>query len=424
MGMTAIEKILARAGGRDTVRPGDVIHPDPELVIVHDGYVVAAKRELDGLGVTRLRHPERVMFVTDHEVVYANAAAADRGRAIRAAARDWGVGHFYDVGQGGHGHVFPMETGHVRPGMFLFAYDMHCTNFGAIGALALRTGSEITTVLATGTLWTVVPATVRVRLEGRLAPGVMARDVGFRLACDLVAGRHGVDPDYRALEMTGPGLPGLSLSERVALCNTVTEIGACAVFFPPDEAILAWCRARSTGPFEAVHPDPDARYEGEIRIDLDALGPQVALPGAPENAVDLAEVAGQPVDHAVIGSCGSGMWDDLVAAADILRGRSVAPGVRLVVTPGTQESARRLATEGLMETFVAAGALVLPPGCGPCAGGVTAPVGAGEVSIATAATNHAGRMGARDARIFLGSPATVAASAVAGRIADPRAVPA
>jgi 3-isopropylmalate/(R)-2-methylmalate dehydratase large subunit len=423
MAMTAIEKILAKACDRLVVRPGDVVHPDPELVIVHDGYVVAARRELDGLGVTRLSHPSRVMFVTDHEVVYANAAAADRGRAIRATAKDWGVGHFYDVGQGGHGHVFPMETGHVRPGMFLFAYDMHCTNFGAIGALALRTGSEITTVIATGTLWTVVPETVRVRLEGRLAPGVMARDVGFRLASDLVAGRHGIDPDYKALEMGGPGLVGLSLSERVALCNTVTEIGVCAVFFPPDEAILAWCRDRALGPFEPVHGDPDATYAGEIRIDLGALGPQVALPGAPENAVDLGEVAGRPVDHAVIGSCGSGMWDDLVAAASILKGRRVAPGVRLIVTPGTQESARRLSADGLMATFVDAGALVMPPGCGPCAAGTTAPLGAGEVSIATAATNHAGRMGARDAQIYLGSPATVAASAIAGRIADPRGIP-
>jgi len=419
MGQTVIEKLLARAAGRAAVAAGDIVHPDPELVIVHDGYVVPARRELEGLGLHRLAKPEKVVFVTDHEVIYATQAAAERGRAIRAAARDWGV-RLFDVGQGGHGHIFPMETGLVRPGMFLFAYDMHCSNFGAIGALALRNGSEITTVMATGTIWTVVPNTLRLTLTGALRPGVMARDIGFRLASDLRHGRLGLNYDYRAIEVGGPGMATLSIDERVALCNTITELGCAAMLFPPDAVTAQWLDARGLPRGEAVLPDPDARYEDEIRIDLSAAEPQVALPGSPYDAADLVGVLGQQVDHAYIGSCGSSMWNDLEVAARLLRGRHVAPGVRLFITPGSEVSTRRMAAEGMGALFAEAGAIVLPSGCGPCAGGNMGPLGPGEVSICTAAVNHHGRMGAKDARIFLANPATVAASAIAGRITDPR----
>lgn len=420
MPSNAVEKFLARASGRSSVKPGEIVHPEPELVIVHDGYVAPAKKELDRLGVSELFDASRVMLVTDHEVLYSSAAAAGTGRQIRIAAEAWKTGMFFDIGQGGHGHIFPMEAGYVRPGMFLFSYDMHCTNFGAVGALALRCGSEITTVLATGTLWTMVPHCVRVELAGRLPTGVMARDVGFRLANDLVSGRHGVDPDYLAIEMTGPGLETLSLDERVALCNTVTEIGVCAIYFPPDAGILEWARSRARGRVEGVYPDPGARYLANIRIDLSSFEPQVALPGAPENAADLASVVGTKIDHAYIGSCGSGMWGDLETAVRILAGRRVASGVRLFVVPGTEASAQRLAREGHLATLLQAGALVLPSGCGPCAGGVSGALAEGEVSISTAAVNTPGRMGAKGADIYLASPATVAASAVAGAIADPR----
>ncbi|MFT8246831.1 3-isopropylmalate dehydratase large subunit [Roseomonas sp. BN140053] len=419
MGQTAIEKVLARASGRAAVAAGDIVHPVPELVILHDGYVVPARRELESLGLRRLAQPEKVVFVTDHEVIYATPAAAARGRAIRAAARDWGV-RLFDVGQGGHGHIFPMESGLVRPGMFLFAYDMHCSNFGAIGALALRNGSEVTTVMATGTIWTAVPQTLRLHLTGRLRPGVMARDVGFRLAADLRHRRLGLDYDYRAIEVGGPGMATLSVDERVALCNTVTELGCSAMFFPPDAVTAAWLAARGLPPGESVQPDLDARYEGEIRIDLSATEPQVALPGSPYDVADLSGVLGQAVDHAYVGSCGSGMWGDLEVAAAVLRDRHVAPGVRLFITPGSEASIRRMAAQGLTDLFAAAGAIVLPAGCGPCAGGNMGPLGPGEVSISTAAVNHHGRMGAKDARIFLANPAAVAASAVAGRITDPR----
>jgi 3-isopropylmalate/(R)-2-methylmalate dehydratase large subunit len=420
MGMTAVEKVLARASGAAAVAPWDVVYPEPELVFVHDGHVEGCKRELDALGITRLKHPERVVFATDHEVIYLTPRAAERGANIRKAAREWRVGRFFDVGQGGHGHIFPMETGLVTPGMFVFASDMHCSNFGAIGAVPVRAGPEVVSVLAMGTLWTTVPPSVKVNLNGAFAPGVYGRDAGYKLAWALARGPHAIDVDYRYLELNGSALAGLSINDRVALCNTPTEIGVAGVFIPPSARILAWCRERAQHDFEPVRSDADASYEAVFNFDVSSLQPQVALPGSPANAVDIAAAGARRVDHAYLGSCGSGMYEDFVIAADLLRGRRVATGTRLFVVPGTVQSARRLTESGLMGVFQDAGAVVLPPGCGPCAGGNMGLMHSGEVSISTAATNHVGRMGARDAECYLGSPATVAASAVAGCITDPR----
>lgn len=411
--MTAAEKILARASGRARVRPGEIIAPEPELVIIHDGYVESAYNELAELGYRRIMNPERVMLVTDHEVAYTSPRAAQRGARIREIAREWGVGRHFDVGRGGHGHIFPIEAGLVRPGMFLSCYDMHCTNFGAIGALAAAPGPEIVSVLATGSVWETVPATLRVLLRGRVAPEVLARDVGFHLARRCADGELPAH-DNRIIEFAGDYVADLPLSERVALCNSLTEIGVANVWFEPGPALAA------TG-----HPefsDPQADYEATVEIALDGLAPQVALPGGPQRAVDVGQVEGVSIDHAYLGSCGSGMYEDFVGAARMLRQRRIAAHVRMFVVPGTVQTASRLARDGLMEIFQQAGAMVLPPGCGPCAGGVMGPMADGETSISTAATNHAGRFGSKLAQAYLGSPLTVTASALAGRIADPRGV--
>ncbi|WP_164512246.1 3-isopropylmalate dehydratase large subunit [Oceaniglobus ichthyenteri] len=421
MGQTAIEKHLARASGLDAVVPGDIVHPDPELVIVHDGYIAAAHRELGQLGIDRVFDPERVMFVTDHDVIHATPLAAERARQNRRVAQEWGITKFYDVGQGGQGHIFPMEEGIVRPGMFLLCYDMHCTNFGAVGALALRTGSEIITVLAQGTIWVQVPHTIRIELSGRFAPGVMARDLGFRLAADFAGGLYGAY-DYRAIEFHGPALADLPVAERIALCNTLTEIGLCASYFAPDDQTARWYADRGIAGGSTVTADADAKYEQTLSIDLSGLEPQAVLPGG-ETTVPLAQTdLGRAIDHAYLGSCGSGTFDDLLVAADILRGKSVAPGTRFLITPGSTATIARMEREGLGDIFRKAGAILLPAGCGPCAGGTMGPLGPGETSICTAAVNNFGRMGSKDADIFLASPATVAASAVAGVISDPRSI--
>lgn len=414
--MTAAQKMLARACGRAHVAIGEVVYPEPELVIIHDGFVETAYRELHALGYGRVVNPERVVFVTDHEVAYGSQRAVERGRNIRAIARAWNVGQLFDAGRGGHGHIFPLESGMVKPGMFLFAYDMHCTNFGAVGALAMAAGTEVTAVLATGSLWTRVPATVRIDLTGALKPGAHARDVGFLLAQGFGDARFGVSCDYRIVEFGGPGLETLDLASRVALCNSITEMGVANVLFatlPPG--------VKADGAPDCFS-DPDAEYEARFTFDLAAVEPQVALPGGPDRAADLAGVLGRPIDHATIGACGSGMYQDFADAARVMAGRRVADGVRMFVVPGTAATAKRMADDGLTQIFLDAGALMLPPGCGPCAGGAMAPLGPGEVSIATAATNHAGRFGAHDGEVYLGSPLTVAASAVTGRLTDARSL--
>lgn len=419
MGMTAVEKVLAAKSGRPSVKPGDVVSPDPDFIMIHDGVVMGAKRELDSLGITTLATPDKVLMVTDHDVIYGSARAAERGAFNRKAAATWGVKNFFDVGRGGHGHIFPMESGLLLPGMFYFDNDRHATNAGAIGAFGFRIGTEISRVLATGTNWVMVPKTVRLTLRGQLKPGVHARDIGFRFAALLKQGGLAADLDYRVLEYAGD-LEQFDLASRAALCSTPTEIRAYGVFVPPSEAILGHARSKAQRPFTPVYSDADAHYDAELEMDIATLEPQVSLPGSVENAVDVSEIEGTPVDHAFIGSCGSGMWEDLVTAAHILKGRRLAPNVRLFIAPGSEATNRRLAAEGLLGTFIEAGAVMLPPGCGPCNDAVIGPVHSGEVSISTATNNNAGRFGAKDAKLYLGSPATVAASAVAGKIADAR----
>ena len=421
MGMTAVEKVLARASGRSSVRPGEVVTPIPDFIMIHDGLVRGAKRELDALGIDRLAAPEKVVMVTDHEVLYGSARAAEFGVINRNAAKAWGVKRFFDVGRGGHGHIFPMESGMLLPGMFYFDNDRHATNAGAIGAFGFRMGAEISRVLATGTNWVMVPRTVRIALEGKLRAHVYARDVGFYIARLVRTGELGFDFDYRVVEFAGD-IDQFGLSERAALCNSPTELGAYGVFFPPSEEILAFARERAQQPLTPVYPDPDAEYEHEAVVDIGSLEPQVARPGSIQTSVDVGEVVGQHVDHAFLGACGSGMYEDFVTAAQFLRGRQIAPHVRMFVAPGSEASTRRMSAEGLLDVFVQAGAIILPAGCGPCNGAVVGPLHDGEVSISTASNSNAGRFGSKKAQLYLGSPATVAASAVAGAIVDPRTV--
>jgi len=419
VGYTAIEKVLARVSGRPSVRAGEVVYPDPDLVMVHDGLVQQAKAVLDGVGIDRLAQPAKVTFVSDHDVLYGNARAAERGAFNRRAAREWRVGAFFDVGEGGHGHIFPLEDGRVLPGMFYFDNDTHATNAGAVGAFGMRVGAEISRVLATGTTWVEVPQTVRLELNGVAGHGVHGRDIGFYFAARVKDSTLPVSMDARVLEYAGD-LEQFSLGERVALCSTPTEIRAAGVFLPPSDAVLAHCRRHAQTPFEAVYSDADAIYETSVALRLERIAPQVALPGSVANAVDVTQAAGTRVDHAFIGSCGSGMYEDLLCAASVLKGRKVAPGVRLFIVPGSQRSLRRLSDDGLMPLLLEAGAMILPPGCGPCNDAVVGPLAAGETSISTAASNITGRFGSRDARLFLGNPLTVAASAVSGVITDPR----
>lgn len=425
MPFTAIEKTLGRVSRdprhREGARAGTLLYPEPDMVMIHDGLVSDAKRALDAIGIERLHAPEKTVMVSDHDVLYGSARAAERGAFNRKAAKAWKIHNFYDAGRGGHGHIFPMEEGMVLPGMFYFDNDTHATNAGAVGAFGLRVGNEISRVLATGTTWVHVPESVQLRLEGRLPDGVHARDVGFFMAREIRAGRLDFDLDYRVLEFSGD-LDQFGFGARVSLCSTATEMRAAGVYLPPSKEMLRYCEAHAQRAFTPVYPDADARYEAVGRIDLRTIKPQVVMPGDVTNSEDIGEAVGTAIDHAFIGSCGSGMYEDMVIAASFLKGRKVAQGTRLFVVPGSERSTRRMLSDGLLQIFMDAGAMVLPAGCGPCNDAVVGPLAAGESSLSTATNNNRGRFGPLDAKLFLGSPATVAASAVAGRITDPRAV--
>ena len=413
--MTFAEKMFARACGLASAAAGDIVYPDSSLVIIHDSYLEAAYKELTALGYRRIVNPERLVAVTDHEVLYTTPRAVARGIANRRIMREWQGGRFFDAGQGGHGHVFPMEMGLVQPGMFLAAYDSHCSNFGAIGAYAMAAVTDVTVILATGTKWTVVPETVRVDVTGDLPAGVHPRDVCFQLSSDLVSERHGFDGEAAVIEFRGESVERMPVAGRIGLINTLTEIAVAHVLFPPKHY-----DNRPAPELQHLMSDPDARLRGRITLDLSTARPTLALPGAPSNAAEISAANGRKIDHAYIGACGSSQYEDFAGAASVMKGRAVASGVRMFVVPGTVAMAARMMKDGLAQTFMEAGAIMLPAGCGPCAGGVMAPVGPGEVSISTAATNTKGRMGSAEAEYFLASPLTVAAAAVTGRITDPR----
>ena len=417
--MTGPEKIIAKACSLDSVKPGDIVFPVPDMVMVHDNVLPSIKKALDSVGIQELAEPEKVILVTDHEVLYGSPRAALYGVTNRQAAKTWKVDRFYDVGRGGHGHIFPIEMGLIWPGAFMFDNDRHCTNVGAVGAVGFRVGLEMSRVLATGTNWISVPNSLKLTLKGELPSYVHARDLGHYIGHLIKTQKIPFDLDYRILEFAGD-LDQFSLASRVALCSTPTELGAYGVFFPPSQEVLEHAKRQVKFPFTPMYSDPDAHYESESVLDLNQLEPLVSLPGGVHNTVPISEVAGRPIQHAFIGSCGSSMYEDLSDAVNILKQRSIASQVRLFVVPGSEQTMRRLASDGSLETLIASGAIVLPAGCGPCNDAVVGPLHSGEVSISTATNNNHGRFGAKDAELYLASPSTVAASAVAGRITDPR----
>jgi homoaconitate hydratase family protein len=320
------------------------------------------------------------------------------------------------VGEGICHQVLP-EKGHALPGFLIVGSDSHTPTHGAFGAFAAGIGrTEAAAVMATGEIWLMVPHSFRVVVKGDLPRGVYAKDIILHIIGDL--GADGAD--YRAVEFAGPVVEAMSVASRMVLCNMAAEMGAKAGVVEPDEKTRTWLLGRTELPFEEVSADPDAAYERVIEYDVSELAPQVARPHTVDNVVPLADVAGTRVDQAFIGTCTNGRLEDLRIAAGMLRGRKTAPGTRLLILPASREVLLAAIEEGVVSDLVSAGAVVLNPGCGPCLGahqGVMAP---GEVTLSTANRNFRGRMGCKEAEIYLASPAAVAASALAGEIADPR----
>src|SRR5690349_20920382 len=415
MPQTATEKILSRAMGRP-VKVGEIIYPEPDLITVHDWYVVNFDKALQELGVKKLYAPDKVLISTDHEPVAVSVLAAERQRQVRQIVAKYGIKHFFDTGRGGHGHVFPMELGYIKPGMFVLAYDVHVNNYGALGCLAIPLVIEITDVLACGSVWLKVPETVRINLTGKIRPGITTRDIADRMIADVGADMA----DYTVMEFGGPALGSIGIDGRITLNNRPIEIGVKSTLFETDAITFEYLKGRVPPPYENVKSDAGAKYKATFDYDLGILEPQIAAPPTPDNVVPVSKVAGKKVDHAFIGSCANSSISDLRDAARILKGRKISPQVRFVVTPGTQLIQAQAAAEGLLAIFSEAGAMLTAAGWGQWGGGKYMPLAKGQASTNTGTRNDFGRLGTRESEIYLGSPFTVAASAIAGKIVDPR----
>jgi homoaconitate hydratase family protein len=415
-GKTIAEKILAAKSGRGTVAPGEIVDACPDLVMSHTA-TWRSVSVMEKVGATRLYDPERLAIVLDHIAPAKTEKNALDQAVSRNFARKFGVKKFYDV-DAGIAHLVLMEHGHVAPGDLIVGTDSHCTIYGSLGALGTGIGyTEVASVWITGKLWMKVPESFRIALSGALKPGVYSKDLMLHLIGSLGADGCG----YKAVEFHGPAARELSVSERMTMTNLAMEMGVKCAFFPPDARTEEYLRGRMPdfSRYAPVHPDPDAVYEKTIGVDLGGLEPMVACPHEVENTRPVREVEGTRIDQAFLGSCANAKYEDLEVAARILKGRRIHPHVRLIVTPGSKEILLEASRTGVMQTLLEAGGLFTNPGCGACAGdgGVLA---AGEVCLSTANRNFQGRMGSAQAEIYLASPATLAASALRGAIADPR----
>ncbi len=414
MGATTIEKILARTAGRSVVRPGEIVVCRPDMVVQLDLTI-----STDGSWYRPLRifDPERVALIFDHSVPAPTIRDADGMSRGRAFAREFGLKHFFDVGEHGISHQIVAEHGLAVPGELLVCPDSHTCAVGALNCAGRGVGPiDTIQAMTKGVVWYQVAPTIRYELTGRLPHGVYGKDVLFYIA--QTYGHHA----NVSLEFGGAGLADLPLSERWVISTMAAELGAEFALFDPDDVLLAACEGRSVRPPTPVAPDPDADYADVRPIDLSLLEPYVVLPDAvPNNGLPIGALRDRiEVQQAFIGSCANGKLEDLRVAARILRGRRVAPGVRLIITPASQKIYLDALREGIIDTLMEAGAVVTNATCGACFGHHMGVLGPGETCITASTRNFKGRMGAASARIFMGSPATVAASAVAGSITDPR----
>jgi homoaconitate hydratase family protein len=417
MGKTFAEKILAMKAGLDEAVAGQIVTVRPDKLLTHDNTSAIAKT-FRKIGVSRVADPNMNVIVLDHVTPAANETYAKEHKEVREFVREQGIAAFYDIGEGICHQVFP-EKGHALPGMVIVGSDSHTPSYGALGAFSAGIGrTEAAAVMATGEIWLRVPESMRIVVDGQFPPHVSAKDLVLRIIADI--GADGAD--YMSVEFAGPAIESMSIGGRLVLCNMAAEMGAKNGYVAPDATTRAWLAGRTQAAYIEVHPDPDASYARVLHYDVSTLAPQVAKPHRVSNGVPVTDVAGTPIDQALIGTCTNGRLEDLQAAAGILRGKHIAPGVRLLVLPASRAVLLEAIEQGVITDLVAAGATLLNPGCGPCLGAHEGCMAPGERTISTANRNFKGRMGSRDAEIFLASPATVAASALAGHIADPRAV--
>ena len=416
MAMTMTQKILAAHAGLPQVKAGDLIEAKLDLVLGNDITTPVAITAFDRAGFTRVFDREKIAIVLDHSTPCKDIKSAQLCHEAREFAKRFSIKNFFDVGEVGIEHALLPEKGLVAPGELVIGADSHTCTYGALGAFSTGVGStDMAAGMAMGENWFKVPEAIRVELTGALRGYASGKDVILHLI-----GMIGVDGAlYQSLEFTGPGVASLSMDDRFTIANMAIEAGAKNGIFPVDEKTRAYMKGRTDRPWQTFDAAPDAEYARTVTIDLSTLEPTVSLPHLPSNTRRISEVKGMPIQQAVIGSCTNGRIEDLRAAAAILEGRHVAPGVRCIVIPATQAIYLQAMHEGLVDTFITAGCAVSTPTCGPCLGGHMGVMCAGERAVSTTNRNFVGRMGHTSSEVVLASPAVAAASAVAGCLADP-----
>ena len=416
MGMTLSEKIIADHCGRPAVSPGELVMAKLDLVLGNDVTSPLAIKAFRASGVREVFSKDRIALVADHFTPNKDINSAEQVKITRDFAREHGIVNFYDVGRMGIEHVLLPDEGLVVPGDLVIGADSHTCTYGALCAFSTGVGStDLAAAMISGEVWLKVPESIRIVLAGRPVGHVEGKDVILH-----IIGKIGVDGAlYRSMEYAGEGIASLSMAWRFTMTNMAIEAGAKNGIFPFDETTRVFADARARRPYKVVQADPDAKYSDELHVDLSSLEPVVAFPHLPDNVRPVSQAGKVPIDQVVVGSCTNGRIEDLRSAANVLRGKKVHDGVRMLVFPATQEIWLQAVREGLMEVFVEAGAAVSTPTCGPCLGGHMGILAKGERAIATTNRNFVGRMGHPESEVYLSNPAVAAASAVLGRIAGP-----
>ena len=419
MAMTMTQKILASHAGLDKVEAGQLVLVSVDRVLGNDITSPVAIREYEKIGASEVYDKTKVTMVMDHFAPNKDIKAATQCKMCRDFCEKNGVVHFYDVGQMGIEHALLPEKGLVVPGDVVIGADSHTCTYGAVGAFSTGVGStDMACGMATGKAWFKVPSAIRFVLKGKLSRFVSGKDVILH-----IIGMIGVDGAlYKSMEFTGEGVKSLTVYDRLTISNMAIEAGAKNGIFEVDEATEAYIRERSDRAYVAYRADEDAVYDETYEIDLSSIKPTVAFPHLPENTRTIDDVGDVKIDQVVIGSCTNGHYKDLAEAAEILKGRKVAKNIRAIIIPATQDIYLRAMENGLLRIFIEAGCVVSTPTCGPCLGGYMGILAAGERAVATTNRNFVGRMGDVTSEVYLASPAVAAASAIAGKIADPREI--
>jgi len=415
---TVTQKILAAHAGKEFVEPGELVSAKVDVLLANDITAPLAIREFERIGV-QVFDPAAVVMVPDHFTPNKDIKSAEQAKVVRDFARRHGLPYYYEVGRMGIEHCLLPEQGLVVPGDVIIGADSHTCTYGALGAFATGVGStDLAAAMALGETWFKVPESLKFVFAGRPGPWVGGKDLIL-----YAIGQIGVEGAlYCAMEFTGPVIDGLSMDGRFTICNMAVEAGAKNGIIPPDEKTEAYVQGRGQRPYKLFKSDPDAAYKKVYKYDVTDLEPCVAFPHSPDNVRPVSEAADVKIDQVVIGSCTNGRLEDLRVAAKVLGGRQVHKDVRLIIIPCTQEIYRQALKEGLIETFIAAGAAVSTPTCGPCLGGHMGVLAKGERAVATTNRNFIGRMGHPESEVYLANPAVAAASAIAGWIVSPEGV--